>query len=109
LKGKEIPFYIFKWGPEFDFYKNIHTMSAIGQIKCLSGNYKRLKELRFIPSTLPDICHTLYSHMTTAGGDCVLCESYVRHINPFMNFNKEAILDEKTIKEIIEAAKIKKD
>ncbi len=112
LKGKEIPFYIFKWGPEFDFYRRIYVDSAIGHIKCLSGDYKRLSELRFVISTLPDICQTLRSYMRAAGGDCVLCDSYVESQQKsykIRKMNTFGEIDEKTLRELLEAAKIKKD
>jgi hypothetical protein len=102
LKGREIPFYLFERGTESDFYRSIYVKSALGQIECLHGNYKRLSDLTFVMSTLPDICPTLHAYMHAAGGDCELCDSYIELLK--RNYRGKIKFDDSDI-EIIRSVK----
>lgn len=61
---------------DFDFYSDLYIKGSIGQIKCRSGNFNLINELRFMPSMEPRIFPTLKKYLEEAGGRCERCDQY---------------------------------
>ncbi len=72
-KGMGALIYSYSNKDDFDFFRNIYLLSALGVIHSIGRDYYKLSTLRFPPSVMEDICPVLSSAMRAAGGTCDIC------------------------------------
>jgi hypothetical protein len=79
--SKVIEFRFFIQGyknPTRAYFEELYISASIGLIKAFAGNYPKLKQLTFIPSTYPRILPTYQSYIEASGGRCPICEEISR-------------------------------
>lgn len=79
IKVRQYPFNLEKNINNMYFFKNLYVLASMGQIACRIGNYPRLKELQFLPSTYLDILPSYQIAIENSGGICQLCNEYLKN------------------------------
>lgn len=74
-KVREFRFFIQGYkNPTREYFEDLYISASIGLIRAFAGNYPRLKELTFIPSTYSRILPTYQGYIEASGGKCPICE-----------------------------------
>jgi hypothetical protein len=61
--------------PTREYFEHLYVFASIGLIMAFAGNYPKLKQLTFLPSTYLKILPTYKIYIEAAGGRCPICEA----------------------------------
>lgn len=82
-KVREFRFFIQGYkNPTRKYFEELYISASIRLIEAFAGNYPRLKELTFIPSTYSRILPTYQTYIESSGGKCPICEEINRENMP---------------------------